>query len=508
MKTKIKRHSRSVLSVILAISMLVSCMTVGIIATDAAKTADERVGAVDDSESVGAVDDSESVGAITQISLRGTFNNWSSTEHTATLLPASWDISLTANTEYKFKVVFVENGEHYCGITQNNDGTYNVSDLGNEKRLYWGQGGDVHFTPTTTGTYTFKVTSKSNNNYITITKKAETTYPVSVTAGTGGTVASASVNAGATTAVKLPTATPKPGYDFNEWTATSPASISSGSTSADNGYVTATGTGGSVAASFTLKANMYLSGWINGSAKNVADAEYKFTKNSDTNYTKSFTATGACYVTLNDGTTVYHPSSNNSPSGSEVDPSKTSGYNDDPKWFINVSDGDTVTVTWNPSTQKLSWTTADPGQGKTVKVYAKDGTIRRKNNNYSNHNGNDKDYSTFEKHANTFVYGDSSHTNHIGTRSSNDGQSSEGSTNFDGYTYDYIASFEKGQTLYIKTNLKNDTYMNRYYLYAYSINGKCYQIHTVAESITGSVTEALFPRIGNTDMLKSHRSTS
>lgn len=45
MKTKIKRHSRSVLSVVLAISMLVSCMTVGIIATDAAK---------DDSESVGA----------------------------------------------------------------------------------------------------------------------------------------------------------------------------------------------------------------------------------------------------------------------------------------------------------------------------------------------------------------------------------------------------------------------------------------------------------------------
>ena len=480
MKTKIKRHSRAVLSIVLTLCMIVSCMTVGIIATDAAKTADERVG---------AVDDSESVGAITQISLRGTFNNWSSTEHTATSSPASWDISLTANTEYQFKVVFVENGEHYCGITQNNDGTYNVSDLGNEKQLYWGQGGNVHFTPTTTGTYTFKVTSRSNNNYITITKKAETTYPVSVTAGTGGKVASASVDAGATP-VKLPKATPKPGYDFNNWTATSPATISSGAASADNGYVKATGTGGSVTANFTPKANMYLSGWINGSAKNVADAEYKFTKNSDTNYTKSFTATGACYVTLNDGTTVYHPSSNNSPSGSEVDPSKTSGYNDDPKWFINVSDGDTVTVTWNPSTQELSWTTADHGQGKTVKVYAKDGTIRRKDNNYSNHDRNNIDYSTFEKHANTYIYSDSGYTTHIGTRSSNDGQSSEGSTNFNGYTYDYIASFDKGQTLYIKTNLKNDTYMNRYYLYAYSINGKCYQIHTVAESEAGYVTEA------------------
>ena len=44
MKTKIKRHSRSVLSVVLAVCMLVSCMTVGIIATDAAYDDSERVG--------------------------------------------------------------------------------------------------------------------------------------------------------------------------------------------------------------------------------------------------------------------------------------------------------------------------------------------------------------------------------------------------------------------------------------------------------------------------------
>ena len=45
MKTKIKRHSRSVLSVILAISMLVSCMMVGLIATDAAQAAAKRAAA-------------------------------------------------------------------------------------------------------------------------------------------------------------------------------------------------------------------------------------------------------------------------------------------------------------------------------------------------------------------------------------------------------------------------------------------------------------------------------
>ena len=47
MKTKIKRHSRVILSVVLALSMLVSCMTVGLIATDAAKITggDEELGA-------------------------------------------------------------------------------------------------------------------------------------------------------------------------------------------------------------------------------------------------------------------------------------------------------------------------------------------------------------------------------------------------------------------------------------------------------------------------------
>ena len=45
MKSKIKRYSKSTLSVILSICMLLSCMTVGIIATDAAKVTDEEVGA-------------------------------------------------------------------------------------------------------------------------------------------------------------------------------------------------------------------------------------------------------------------------------------------------------------------------------------------------------------------------------------------------------------------------------------------------------------------------------
>lgn len=66
MKTKIKRHSRAVLSIVLTLCMLVSCMTVGIIATDAAKVTDSdtAIGAKADSEddALGAKDDSEALG--------------------------------------------------------------------------------------------------------------------------------------------------------------------------------------------------------------------------------------------------------------------------------------------------------------------------------------------------------------------------------------------------------------------------------------------------------------
>ena len=66
MKSKIKRHSRSALAVILTLSMLVSCMMVGLIATDAARVTDSgTVGAQENSEDVGAmIDDTDSaVGA-------------------------------------------------------------------------------------------------------------------------------------------------------------------------------------------------------------------------------------------------------------------------------------------------------------------------------------------------------------------------------------------------------------------------------------------------------------
>lgn len=58
MKTKIKRHYRSAISILLSVCMLISCMTVGLIATDAARVteAEAAVGASEDLDaSVGAI---------------------------------------------------------------------------------------------------------------------------------------------------------------------------------------------------------------------------------------------------------------------------------------------------------------------------------------------------------------------------------------------------------------------------------------------------------------------
>ena len=150
--------------------------------------------------------------------------------------------------------------------------------------------------------------------------------------------------------------------------------------------------------------------------------------------------------------------------------------------------GVTKTISNDP---EIIWMSELPGQtpadNPTVKVYAKDGAIRRDGDKPER---NDRTYSSFEQYANTFVYSDSGYATHIGVRSSHDGQSSEGSTGYNGYTYDYVNKFNKGDTLYIKTVLKDDTFMNKYYLAAYSINGKTYALHTTAESDTRTVTEA------------------
>lgn len=153
-------------------------------------------------------------------------------------------------------------------------------------------------------TYTYTVTSTNDNTVYLKFSPNETTYSVSVVSEdtSKGTVAASTVNAGATTAVTIPEATPKYGYRFKQWVATSPATIASGSTSATAGKVKATGTGGTVTAQFEPDPNMnlYIAGrfhirngtsgddWINsfdtGDWSEKGDGNIKFTYVSGTTY--------------------------------------------------------------------------------------------------------------------------------------------------------------------------------------------------------------------------------
>lgn len=148
----------------------------------------------------------------------------------------------------------------------------------------------------------------------------------------------------------------------------------------------------------------------------------------------------------------------------------------------------------NNFTYKFYTVKGSTSGGKTVKVYAKDGSIRRLGT--SRDPRSNITYSTFEQHANTFLCADNSYNTRLegAGRASTHGASGTDewtdSSTFNRYTYDYAAGVTKGSTIHIKTVLKNDDYMNQYYLAGYSINGTTYVEHTVAESQTGTVTES------------------
>lgn len=148
----------------------------------------------------------------------------------------------------------------------------------------------------------------------------------------------------------------------------------------------------------------------------------------------------------------------------------------------------------NNFTYKFYTVKGSTSGGKTVKVYAKDGSIRRLGT--SRDPRSNITYSTFEQHANTFLCSDNTYATRLdgAGRASTHGASGTDewtdSSTFDRYTYDYAAGVTKGSTIYIKTVLKDDDYMNQYYLAGYSINGTTYVEHTVAESQTGTVKES------------------
>lgn len=109
----------------------------------------------------------------------------------------------------------------------------------------------------------------------------------------------------------------------------------------------------------------------------------------------------------------------------------------------------------------------DPVVVTNVKVIAKDGAVRRYG--ASRNPGSDQDYSTFEKHADTYLTDESYNTPAPYTTQRKGYGTSE-------TTYDYASKVEKGSTIYFKTTVDANN-RDTYYVKAFSINGVVYSVN-------------------------------
>lgn len=113
-----------------------------------------------------------------------------------------------------------------------------------------------------------------DDNYTLYAQWSENSYTVTVTAGTGGSVASGSVMGHIDTKVTLPTATPDPGYYFTGWTTTTGSVNYTNQSSANAAQVNGLLATATVRANFAPKWS--LAGGPDGGSNWALDA-YKFT---------------------------------------------------------------------------------------------------------------------------------------------------------------------------------------------------------------------------------------
>ena len=351
MKTKIKRHSRSVLSVVLTLCMLVSCMAVGLVTTDAAKVdggsaavgaaADdsEAVGAsVNDNETVGAaVNDSETVGAAandsgavgasandsqavgakvdngasvggdgtaTNYGITGRFNGWA-TEGIFFNSSSTYKVNIDTPGDYEFKVYHKDPGKWYGA---------SVTFSGSQTNYYFNtnNGNNAKLKVTTPGTYTFKFRRGDNDDGAVsidiIYPSAAVYYNVNVNGASNGTVSASTTRATENTEVTL-TATPDRGYKLSSLV------VKNNST---NQIVASSTSGNSL--SFDMPAAN-----VTVTATFTASTERTITANATTNGTVTITV-------KKDGTTV-----------GTATTSATAAAT------LTAYDGETLTITTNPN---------------------------------------------------------------------------------------------------------------------------------------------------------------
>ncbi len=177
MKTKIKRHSRSALSVLLTLCMLISCMTVGIIATDAAKVAEENA--------VGASADSEAVGYSDGGYVKGAWDGWKTPDdNKGHKITNGYTVQLPANTTYEF--VFVADNDDVFKKDVTISSSVNDYDFNKDATV------NAKIKTSIAGDYTFKFASWNGDNCmrVKITFPTQTTVDTwSVAGGSGGVTA-------------------------------------------------------------------------------------------------------------------------------------------------------------------------------------------------------------------------------------------------------------------------------------------------------------------------------
>lgn len=156
MKTKIKRHYRSVLSVVLAVCMLVSCMTVGLIATDAARDKSEDIG-YSGATLYYKTNNSGTWSSGTSVSMA-----MSNSNNTGTAT-----VSLAANTTYYF-VLVADNGDWFGNNPFNLSSTTSVTKTLGKYYNFSSGSNNVSSNPNTLTTstaasYTFTITLSSGS---------------------------------------------------------------------------------------------------------------------------------------------------------------------------------------------------------------------------------------------------------------------------------------------------------------------------------------------------------
>lgn len=252
MKTKIKRHSHAVLSVVLAVCMVLSCMTVGLIATDAAKVNDQgAVGASTDTQpatdegaaldndetadlsesgegALGAnLDEDSPLGAANVYAVYGSWDSWTAkTYFSGTTGSATATVSLTAGTTYEFKI--------YSSYGKCSYGADNTTFTASQSEYYFNTSkGNAKIKASVTGTYTFTLKREDNGDgavNVGITfPTAATNYTITKASTTNGSFTVSKTSATAGTSINV-TATPNRGYKLSTVSVTGATVTGSGNT--------------------------------------------------------------------------------------------------------------------------------------------------------------------------------------------------------------------------------------------------------------------------------------